>query len=83
MLSAQFKHLHLTQEDYQYRVSKSFLAMLSLSALCFFSAAKLIADRNQIDRTSPPSIRSCVPVIQRAAGETRKAIRSAISSGSP
>src|SRR5580658_3380617 len=37
----------------------------------------------QIDLTSPPSIRSVDPVIQRAPGETRNAISSAISSGSP
>lgn len=37
----------------------------------------------QTDFTSPPSMRSVEPVIQRAAGETRKAISSAISSGSP
>ena len=35
------------------------------------------------DFTSPPSIRSTVPVIQRAAGETMNAIKSAISSASP
>ena len=40
-------------------------------------------DPRQIDFTSPPSMRSVEPVIQRAPGETRKAISSAISSGSP
>ena len=38
---------------------------------------------SQIDLISPPSIRSVQPVIQRAPGDTRKAISSAISSGSP
>ncbi len=38
---------------------------------------------HQIDFTSPPSMRSVEPVIQRAPGDTRKAISSAISSGSP
>jgi hypothetical protein len=37
----------------------------------------------QTDLTSPPSIRSVEPVIQRAPGDTKKAISSAISSGSP
>jgi hypothetical protein len=37
----------------------------------------------QIDFTSPPSIRKVEPVIQRAPGDTRKAMSSAISSGSP
>jgi hypothetical protein len=37
----------------------------------------------QIDFTSPPSMRSVEPVIQRAPGDTRKAISSATSSGSP
>ena len=39
--------------------------------------------RCQMDFTSPPSMRSVEPVIQRAPGDTRKAISSAISSGSP
>jgi hypothetical protein len=38
---------------------------------------------SQIDLTSPPSMRSVEPVIQRAPGDTRNAISSAISSGSP
>ena len=38
---------------------------------------------SHIDLTSPPSIRSAAPVIQRAAGETRKAMSSASSSGVP
>src|SRR6516164_9040912 len=37
----------------------------------------------QIDFTSPPSMRRAEPVIQRAPADTRKAISSAISSGSP
>jgi len=37
----------------------------------------------QTELTSPPSIRSAVPVIQRAVGETMNAIKSAISSASP
>jgi hypothetical protein len=37
----------------------------------------------QIDLTSPPSMRRLDPVIQRAAGDTRNAIKSAISSGWP
>ena len=36
-----------------------------------------------IDLISPPSIRKADPVIQRAPGETRNVINSAISSGSP
>ena len=38
---------------------------------------------SQIDLTSPPSMRSVEPVIRRASGDTRNAISSAISSGSP
>ena len=38
---------------------------------------------SHMDLTSPPSIRSAAPVIQRAPGETRKAMSSAISSGWP
>jgi hypothetical protein len=38
---------------------------------------------DQIDLTSPPSILSVDPVIHRAPGDTRNAISSAISSGSP
>jgi len=38
---------------------------------------------DQIDLTSPPSIRSVDPVIHRAPGDTRNAISSAISSGFP
>ena len=45
--------------------------------------AGLPLPRSQIDFTSPPSIRSVEPVIHRALVETRKAIKSAISSGSP
>ena len=37
----------------------------------------------QTDLISPPSMRKTVPVIQRAAGETMNAIKSAISSASP
>ena len=37
----------------------------------------------QTDFTSRPSMRSVEPVIQRAPGDTRKAISSAISSGAP
>jgi hypothetical protein len=47
------------------------------------TAIGLPLPRRQIDFTSPPSMRSVEPVIQRAPVETRKAIRSAISSGSP
>ena len=36
-----------------------------------------------VDLISPPSMRTALPVIQRAAGETRNAIKSAISSGLP
>jgi hypothetical protein len=42
-----------------------------------------LEEAGQIDFTSPPSMRSVEPVIQRAPGDTRKAISSAISSGSP
>jgi hypothetical protein len=37
----------------------------------------------QTDLTSPPSIRSVDPVIQRAPGDIKNAISSAISFGSP
>jgi hypothetical protein len=37
----------------------------------------------QTDLTSPPSIRKVEPVIHRAPGDTKKAMSSAISSGSP
>ena len=45
--------------------------------------AELCFNLVQIDFTSPPSMRSVAPVIQRAPDDTRKAINSAISSGSP
>jgi hypothetical protein len=53
--------------------------------LCFAVATMSLggAFPSQIDLTSPPSIRSTEPVIHRAPGETRNAISSAISSGSP
>ena len=37
----------------------------------------------QIVLTSPPSMRSIVPVMNRAGGDTKNAISSAISSGWP
>ncbi|MGY4381992.1 hypothetical protein ACVWZ3_009631 [Bradyrhizobium sp. i1.3.6] len=47
------------------------------------SADGLRVKTDYIDFTSPPSIRNAEPVIQRAPGDTRNAINSAISSGSP
>jgi hypothetical protein len=37
----------------------------------------------QLAFTSPPSMRNAEPVIHLAAGDTKNAINSAISSGSP
>jgi len=47
------------------------------------AADRYIGHDVQIAFTSPPSIRSADPVIHLAPGDTRKAISSAISSGSP
>jgi hypothetical protein len=62
---------------------KSTTTTLRKFARAGFIGAETDRAEVQIDLTSPPSIRIVEPVIQRAPGETRNAISSAISSGSP